>query len=36
MIIPNRNQIEKTNISFSGQPIARASNHKFLGDFIVE
>ena len=34
MIISNRNQIENINISLSGQPIARTSNHKFLGVFI--
>ena len=33
MIISNWNQIENTNISLSGQPIARTSNHKFLDVF---
>ena len=34
MITSNRNQIQNTNISLSGQPIAETSNHKFLGVFI--
>ena len=33
MIIINRNQIEKIKTSLSCQPIARTSNHNFLGVF---
>ena len=31
LIISNRNQSENIRISLSGQPVARFSNHKFLG-----
>ena len=34
MSISNRNQVENINISLSGQPIAKASNHKFLVVFV--
>ena len=34
MIKSNKSQIENINISKSGQPIDRTSNHKFLGVFI--
>ena len=32
--LSNRNQVESRHISMSGQFIAKASNHKFLGVFI--
>ena len=34
MIISKINHIENVNISLSGQPVARTSNHRFLGVFI--
>ena len=33
MIISNKNHIENKNISLTGQPEAKTSDHKFLGVF---
>ena len=34
MIISNKNQTENINISLSGQPVARASHHKYMSVYI--